>query len=182
MNESNTHHIHCVEQLILMLLFFCCFCRHTSLLATRMDQPPKVPRYAGDSVVAGHSALRHGLRRYSFRTGRADSQRSSQFPGSASHLAPVSGSNPEPARVLPRRPPLAGTGALSPVVLSGGRSQCRRQQQCHRRLFHADGSDLGNYYYLFFKIKIIIAGRSWWSWLRKKKKMILTDCFFFWLV
>ena len=101
--------------------YFWLFYRNSSLLSTRMDQPPEIHGHARYCLVNGHPAVRHGLWWYPLRGEWANRQRHSQFPnveyGASDCLATVPGSDPQPPWVLSSRPTELGANLVSSVVL-----------------------------------------------------------------
>ena len=68
--------------------------RYARVFASGMDPAPEVSRPTGHGVVAGHFALRHGVRRHSVRTRRADRAGGRQLPYSAPVISALRGPDP----------------------------------------------------------------------------------------
>ena len=130
------------ENLTNLPIFVCYFDknRNASLFTSGMGPASAVPRRSGHGVVAGHFALRHGVRRHSVRTGRPDRRGFDQIPRTAPDFAQLPALDSSAAPVPSGGSAIAGTDPPPSLVPSGsGGDACGSCE--HFEHGHDDGTD-----------------------------------------
>lgn len=108
--------------------------RYSSLFSSRVDSASKIPRTAGYRLVAGHFAVRHGLRRHPFWTRRPDCtshrQLCHQNSGTTPFVASMRRPNPSLLGISSSWPANIGADSISSLDESGNASTFDWIQTC----------------------------------------------------